>query len=247
VFCSRTKVPPAGNENPIGTGQSAAWLTWIQTRRHNFDPKLRERSIEDRQFMKSAKTILFVVAITASRSLLAEQPSKPSSSTRDQDVLKQWVGNWEATIESTGRDGKPVKNAAKATVRLLGQRWLITDFEGTFLGAPFIGHEVLGYDPVAKKYLLNWVDSAATSFARGNGLYDSQTKTLTLTVSGRDDSTGKMTTWRQVDTWKDADHHEWSLRTISPKDGKEQIQMTIRYHRLSSALLAIPRRFDFGN
>ena len=116
-------------------------------------------------------------------------------------------------------------------MKLLGRRWLITEFEGMFLGAPFIGHEVLGYDPIAKKYVLNWVDATATSFANGEGLYDPQSKTLTLTVSSRDDSKGTIATWRQVDTWKDGDHHDWTLRTISPKDGKEQIQMTIRYSR----------------
>jgi hypothetical protein len=178
--------------------------------------------------------------------VFADDPPKPSTRASKQDtkaaatatvippeidVLKKWVGNWEATIESTGRDGKPVTNAAKSSVKLLGGRWLITDFDGTFMGAPFIGHEVLGYDPLAKKYVLNWVDATATSFATGEGLFNPQTKTLTLTVTGRDDSTGKMATWRQVDIWKDADHHDWSLRTISPKDAKEQIQMTIRYVR----------------
>jgi hypothetical protein len=197
--------------------------------------------------MKISDPIVFVALVAnAGGLLLAQQSTKPvpssakldakaaansASSTPEIDVLKKWVGSWEATIESTGRDGKAVTNAAKATAKLSGGRWLVTDFDGTFLGAPFIGHEVIGYDPVAKKYVLNWVDSMATSFATGEGLYNSQTKTLTLTVTGRDDSTGKMTTWRQVDIWKDADHHDWTLRTISAKDAKEQIQMTIRYHR----------------
>jgi hypothetical protein len=197
--------------------------------------------------MRISDPIVFVaLAVNAGGLLEAQQPTKPapssakqeakaapsaSTSTPEIDVLKKWVGNWEATIESTARDGKPVTNAAKATAKLSGGRWLVTDFDGTFMGAPFIGHEVIGYDPVAKKYVLNWVDSMATSFATGEGLYNSQTKTLTLTVTGRDDSTGKMTTWRQVDIWKDADHHDWSLRTISAKDAKEQVQMTIRYHR----------------
>jgi hypothetical protein len=185
--------------------------------------------------VKTACAIIVAFALGAGALRLASPSAAlgaPPPVSPEQDVLKQWAGNWEATIESTGRDGKPVKNAAKATVRLLGKRWLITDFDGTFLGAPFIGHEVLGYDPLAKKYLLNWVDGSATSFATGEGLYNSQSKTLTLTVTGRDDTTGKPTTWRQVDIWKDPDHHEWSLRTIAPKDAKEQIQMTIRYHRL---------------
>jgi Protein of unknown function (DUF1579) len=194
--------------------------------------------------MKISDPIVFVALVAnAGGLLLAQQSTKPvpssakldakaaASSTPEIDVLKKWVGSWEATIESTGRDGKAVTNAAKATAKLSGGRWLVTDFDGTFLGAPFIGHEVIGYDPVAKKYVLNWVDSMATSFSTGEGLYNPQTKTFTLTVTGRDDSTGKMTTWRQVDIWKDADHHDWTLRTISAKDAKEQIQMTIRYHR----------------
>jgi hypothetical protein len=182
--------------------------------------------------VKTASVIVVALALGAGALRLVSPCAAlgaPASS--EEGVLKQWVGNWEATIESTGRDGKPVKSAAKATVKLLGKRWLITDFDGTFMGAPFIGHEVLGYDPLAKKYLLNWVDGTATSFASGEGLYNPQSKTLTLTVTGRDDSTGKTATWRQVDIWKDPDHHEWSLRTISAKDAKEQIQMTIRYHR----------------
>jgi hypothetical protein len=196
--------------------------------------------------VKALPILLLALATTSGGLVRGEDAQKPSTSTRKQDnkptstlvdtspeidVLKKWVGNWEATIESTGRDGKPVTNAAKATVKLSGGRWLVSDFDGSFMGGPFIGHEVIGYDPVAKKYLLNWVDSMATSFSTGEGLYNPQSKTLTLTVSGRDDATGKMATWRQVDIWKDADHHDWTLRAISPKDAKEQVQMTIRYRR----------------
>jgi hypothetical protein len=195
--------------------------------------------------MRTVTATILILGLSTGSLLLAQQPKKQTTSaksasdaapisttsTPELDVLKKWVGNWEATIVSTGRDGKPLTNAAKSSVKLLGGRWLITDFDGTLMGAPFLGHEVLGYDPFAKKYVLNWVDGTATSFATGEGLYNPQTKTLTLTVSGRDDSTGKTATWRQVDIWKDADHHDWSLRTISPKDAKEQIQMTIHYAR----------------
>jgi Protein of unknown function (DUF1579) len=186
-------------------------------------------------------TLLFAQQPTTGPQSPATQSAKPDAKTTpsspaaspELDVLKKWVGNWDATIESTGRDGKPVTNPATATVKLSGGRWLVTDFDGTFMGGPFIGHEVLGYDPVAKKYLLNWVDSAATSFSTGEGTYNPQTKTLTLSVTGRDDASGKMVTWRQVDIWKDADHHDWTLRAITPKDAKEHIQMTIRYRRKS--------------
>ena len=191
--------------------------------------------------------ILLALATNATGSLLAQQPATPSpatpeqdaqkpnaspNSTPERDVLKKWVGNWDATIESTGRDGKPVTNPAKAKVRLgYGGRWLITEFDGTFMGAPFIGQEVLGDDPVAKKYILNWIDSAATSFSTGEAAFDAKTNTMTFTVRGRDDATGEIAIWRQVEMWKDADNHEWSIRATS-KDGKEQIHMTIRYRRM---------------
>lgn len=164
------------------------------------------------------------------RSPLRAAPSLISS---PQDVLRKWVGAWNATIETVDRRGKLVSNTAKAKVRLgYGGRWLVTEFDGTFMGAPFTGQEVLGYDPVAKKYIVNWIDSAATSFSTGEGTFNQQTQTMALTVAGRDDSTGKMTTWRQIDTWKGPDNHEWTIRTTN-KEGREHIQMTIRYRRQS--------------
>jgi hypothetical protein len=168
---------------------------------------------------------------TAALEQAANKKENSTAENTEQDVLKKWVGTWDATIESTDRDGKTVANTAKSTVKLAyGDKWLITDFEGTFLGAPFSGQEVLGYDPVARKFILNWIDSAATSFSTGEGTFDPKTKVMTFTVSGRDDKTGKITTWKQIDTWKDSDNHEWTIRTTS-KDGKEQIQMTIKYRR----------------
>jgi hypothetical protein len=198
--------------------------------------------------MRTIIQLMFVAlaANSATGSLLAQEPATPPpaspkqdakkpkdshTSTPEQDVLKKWVGNWDATIESTGPDGKPVTSLAKAKVRLgYGGRWLITEFDGTFMGAPFVGQEVLGYDPIAKKYILNWIDSASTCFSNGEGAFDAKTNTMTLTVSSRDDANGKLALWRQVDVWKDADHHEWSIRATG-KDGKEKIQMTIRYRR----------------
>jgi hypothetical protein len=175
-------------------------------------------------------SLILAMTVPSVASLFAQGSAKAADDA-ETEVLKQWVGEWDAVIESTGRDGKPVTSPAKSSVRLLGKRWLITDFDGTFMGSPFIGHEVLGYDPIAKKYLLNWVDLQATTFATGEGQFDPQTKTLALTLTGRDDAKRKAVNWRQVDIWKDADHHEWTIRVASPKDGKEEVQITIRYSR----------------
>jgi hypothetical protein len=54
---------------------------------------------------------------------------------------------------------------------------------------------------IAKKYILNWIDATATSFSTGEGIFDPKTNTMTFVLSGRDDSTGNMATWRQVDVW----------------------------------------------
>ena len=198
--------------------------------------------------MKHLLQFLLISLLAGSANWLrAQQPatSSPTSTARPpradkssliaspQDVLRRWVGTWDATIETVDRRGKLVTNTAKAKVRLAyGGRWLVAEFDGTFMGAPFIGQEVLGYDPVAKKYILNWIDSAATSFATGEGTFNHQTATMSLAVTSRDDSTGKMTTWHQIDTWKGPDNHEWTIRVLD-KEGREHIQMTIRYRRQS--------------
>jgi hypothetical protein len=174
-------------------------------------------------------------AALAAAPLVAQQekdkaPALPGPSA-EHKLLEKWAGTWDCTVEVTTPDGKTDKSPAKSVSRVAcGGMWLVTDFDGTMGGMPFNGHEVAGYDSVAKKYVLTWVDGWSSSASTGDGAFDAKTNTMTYKVNGRDDSSGKQMTWRDVDVWKDADNHEWAMYQPGA-DGKEHVFMKISYHR----------------
>jgi hypothetical protein len=184
--------------------------------------------------MKSVKSfaIVVVVAAAAAAAWAATRPQDAMPGpTPEHKLLERWAGTWECEMEaSAGADVPPEKSKAKSTSRLAcGGMWLITDFEGTVAGAPFEGHEVAGFDPKAKKYLLTWVDAWSPGFTTGEGTWDEKTKTLAMSVHGVSWE-GKPETWRQTDVWKDADTHEWTMLRAGP-DGKEAAALRIVYRR----------------
>ncbi len=146
-------------------------------------------------------------------------------------LLERWVGSWDATVGEAGAAGTAAATpSAKAIVRLVcGGLWLVTDYEGAADGAPFSGHEVRGFDPHLKKYVINWVDSMTSSFDLGEGTFDEKTQTMSATMKANGPD-GKPVTWRQSETWKDADTREWTMFRGGP-DGKEMAVLQITYRR----------------
>lgn len=67
----------------------------------------------------------------------------------------------------------------------LGGLWNVTHFEGTMMGAPIQGIEILGYDPLEETFVSVWVDSMSTSLMVTEGSYDPETKTLTMRGESR--------------------------------------------------------------
>jgi hypothetical protein len=149
----------------------------------------------------------------------------------EQDLLKKDVGAWDAVVESwmgPGQAAPPSKGVSTSTLGM-GGLWLVTDFKSDFMGMPFIGHGVMGYDSTKKKYVGTWVDSMSFGLGLSEGTYDAATKTLNETMEGPD-AGGKMMTMRMATVWKDADTKVWSMYAPGP-DGKEFQMMRITYTR----------------
>jgi hypothetical protein len=110
-------------------------------------------------------------------------------------IMAQQEGEWDADITMTmpGSDGKPTASKSKGTEtnRLIGGKWLISDFKGEFFNAPFEGHGQNGYDSKKGKYVATWVDTMSTHIDLMEGTYDEKSKTLTLNAESEDPSTGK--------------------------------------------------------
>jgi len=159
--------------------------------------------------------------------LAAQQPEMPKPGPEHQRLAKE-VGTWDAVIESTGM-GKPEKSKGENETKPMGGFWFVDAFAGSFAGAPFLGHGVIGYDPVKKKYVQSWCDSMSPMLMMFEGTFDKDGKVLTMTGSGPSTG-GKTVAMRTVTTWKDDNTKVFELFETGP-DGKEMRMLTITYTR----------------
>jgi hypothetical protein len=113
---------------------------------------------------------------------------------------------------------------------VLGGRWLEQRYEGTFMGGPFSGIGLTGYDNFKKQYIGMWMDTASTSSMMTTGTAGADGKTMTFTGTMDDPMTGTATQMKEVVTIVDADHHNFEMWMSGP-DGKMHKAMEISYIR----------------
>ena len=146
-------------------------------------------------------------------------------------ILKQDVGVWDATVESTMEPGgTPEISKGVETNVLLGEGlWLIQDYRGEFLGMPFLGHTISGYDPFKQKYVGSWVDTMSPGVWATEGTYDPATQTMTTWMEGPC-PTGQIMKMRSTCVRKDAHTRVFSM--YSPAEmGEPFVMMKITYTR----------------
>ena len=97
-------------------------------------------------------------------------------------ALEPFVGEWTAEVKAWMAPGQPPaesKGTAKATWILDG-RYVQEEFSGDFMGQPFRGMSLTGYDNVRGKYRSVWVDNMSTTIVTSEGDFDAANKTLTF-------------------------------------------------------------------
>lgn len=149
----------------------------------------------------------------------------------EHEILKKDQGTWDATVESWMAPGAPPTTSKGVETRTLGPGglWLLSEFKGDFMGTPFQGHGVMGYDPNKKKYVGTWVDSMSSGLALTEAIYDPAKKTMTGWMEGPDMS-GKVSKMKEVTEYKDADTQVFTMYNVGA-DGKEATAMKITYKR----------------
>jgi hypothetical protein len=107
-------------------------------------------------------------------------------------LLESFVGSWNHAIQFYPAPGaEPMEMTATSVAGTeMGGRYLVTEFDGEFLGAPFEGQETMGYDKVKQRYFSLWVDNMSTGPMVAWGTYDAATKTLTMEGTFADPMSG---------------------------------------------------------
>jgi hypothetical protein len=166
--------------------------------------------------------VVLLVCATHPAQETSGAPPKPSP---DQARIDALVGTWNAELEMMGATSKGVETCRSA----LGGFWLLTDFEGEFMGAPFHGHGVTGFDAARGKIVNVWVDSSGSPMTIAEGSFDASGKKLIAESSGLD-MTGKPARFKHVTTITSRDARTFEIFQLL-EGGKEELAMRIRYTR----------------
>lgn len=138
--------------------------------------------------MSTRFTAIVFTILVASSNLATAQFVQPSP---EHKLLKRDVGTWEATTTMwMGEDGKPDPTAEPAVSKgkevnhMLGDFWIVSNFEGEFGGMSFTGHSTTGYDLQKKQFVGSWIDSVSPSPMHMIGTFDKATDTMTFSTKG---------------------------------------------------------------
>lgn len=191
--------------------------------------------------MKLALTLLAVVPVALLAVLLAAAPA-PIQDGHDHDgempapvrpgeahkQIERKTGKWNTVMTLAGMPGE---HKAVYTARMdLGGLWLLGDHRGEFMGGPFSGLELLGYDSEKGKYVSTWIDSSSDKIIFAQGDYDADTQTLVLWSEGQSYETGEPVLERHDTRFIDANHWEFSINQPQA-DGSYAAGMSIAYTR----------------
>ena len=176
--------------------------------------------------MKIVRTMLVVVSCLSLVLLASGQDKKQPSPEEVQKMMeiyqkvatpgahhaifKQMEGDWNYHMKMW-MDPKQPPMESEGTAKsqtLFDGRYLRSDNSGTFMGQPFNGLELLGYDNFRGEYNMTWVDNLGTGTTIARGQPDSTGKVITLTGKMDEPTTGeKDKNVKYVYRFTDPDHY----------------------------------------
>jgi hypothetical protein len=116
---------------------------------------------------------------------------------------------------------------------ILGGRFLKSEFTGQFMGEPFVGMGIDGYDNTLQKHIGVWVDSAGTMMAQFVGECSEAGKVLKTKSEYLDPMSGEMATMKGKITVVDDNKFTYESWSQGP-DGDFFKSMEITYTRKKS-------------
>lgn len=156
---------------------------------------------------------------------------KPTAET---EMLQKSVGTWNAVQKLWMDPSKPpVQGSGKMVCESINKGlWVGSSYNGDMMGMPFEGHEMIGWDPMKKKFVGAWSDNLGMGLYTYEGTASEDGKTITFTMTGPDE-TGTVTQSAMVMNVIDDNHHRMSM--WRGMDTKQQPSMIIDYTRDTDA------------
>jgi hypothetical protein len=139
----------------------------------------------------------------------------------EHQVLAGRVGKWDAKVTIWQAAGAPpISDMATTEVAaIFDGRYFADTTAGHFMGMPFNGHGLMGYDNMKKKYFSAWIDNMGTGLMVSEGTYDAATKTFSFVGQAPDVMAGTYRPTKSTEKWVSAD--EWQIQMFNQTpDGK---------------------------
>ena len=143
--------------------------------------------------------------------------------------LKQLVGDWKFEHKCQMPDGSSTSSPGRLTCRLLGELWLVAEFEGDSAeGGAWSSIMTLGYDPTQQKYVGTFVGSMMTNLWNYQGVLEADGRRLPLETRGpRFDGQGECA---YRDTIEIVDADRWLFTSHVQNDSGEWQQFLDGQH-----------------
>lgn len=150
-----------------------------------------------------------LLAVMALAPAAAVEKSKEAAQARMQEMMEQYAqlavpgehhahlakmeGTWTADLKSWVEPGAPpIPGKGKAEMKMiLGGRYLQMDYSGDFMGKPFSGMGLFGYDNGARKHIDVWVDTLGTFMLFSEGQCSEGGRKLKTSSEYLDPTTGQ--------------------------------------------------------
>lgn len=145
--------------------------------------------------------------------------------------LESMVGKWNATVKMYQAPGAPpqISKGVSVNEAILGGRFIHQAYDGEFMGMPFKGVGLTGYDNARKQFCGLWIDNMSTGMmvSYGTSAADGKSYEFKAEMPGPD---GKMAPVREVLKVVSDKQHIMEMWTPGP-DGKEMMMMEITYDK----------------
>ncbi len=157
---------------------------------------------------------------------------KAAMPNENHERLNHMVGDWKCSVKMWEPGKPPIESSGSCKNEwILQKHYVRTVYQGNFMGAPFEGAGITGYNNITKQYFSTWMDTMSTGMMTEYGQYDETTKTYTYTGKFDSPMGGKMSSQSEIKVLSKDKH---ILTMLHGKDAESLTRvMEITYERES--------------
>ncbi len=171
--------------------------------------------------------------------MFAAMPLVTWAGDADPQKMEAWAramtpGEWRYTVTFwEDPKGEPtVLRGVSLKTMIMGGRFLREELTGEFMGGPFKGYGLHGYDNVTGEYVAIWLDNMGTGIHFYTG-HEERDGSHVYESESHDPATRKPIATRSVGKVIDRDHHTFESY-VKQSDGSEVLHMRVEYTRATN-------------